>query len=272
MAKFDFDVLEEKEETRSSLQSGGKPYVSFFALKHNGDTALVRFPYKSDKEFDLLTVHTVKVGTAYRNINCLGTEGNCPLCEAGDHAKLQFFCKMIGYENDENGKVVIKPYLWQRPYLIAKKIKSYMQEYGDISEMLFKIKRNGNPGDMNTTYDILPANMAIYKPEIYIKDFSGFDSFDLYAYSVLNLSKEKMLQAYETGSLDNDVSKEESKPVTATTNYHPMESVSVEKPVTTAPKEVHYETNKEAAPQTQTQSEPASADNPTTSRPRRYTY
>ena len=53
-----------------------------------------------------------------------------------------------------------------------------MDEYGDLRDVVFKIKRRGARGSLQTTYDILPANSNIYKEEIYKKDFSCFNNFD----------------------------------------------------------------------------------------------
>jgi len=75
-----------------------------------------------------------------------------------------------------------------------------MDDYGDLRNTLFKIKRHGAKGDQNTTYDILPANQNVYKPEVYVPDFSGFDNFDLSFFFCLKKSADEMNHYLATGN------------------------------------------------------------------------
>ena len=97
------------------------------------------------------------------------------------------------------GRVVATPKVWERPVSFAKTLKSYFDEYGNLSDCVFKIKRRGLKGSLQTTYDVMFANPMIYKPEIYVKDFSGFANLDLAHHSYMNKTFEEMAQFVQTG-------------------------------------------------------------------------
>ena len=59
---------------------------------------------------------------------------------------------------------------------------------------IFKIKRNGEAGSVDTTYDILFANPNIYRSDIYPKDTTLFENYKVIGSTVLYRSAEKMVE------------------------------------------------------------------------------
>lgn len=177
---------------RSASQAQGKKdgpsdgyAVNWFKLKNDGDEAIVRFHYKDTKDFQLVSVHTVNAGGRYKRISCLRESGYesldaCPFCKAQSDdipLRTKFFVEMLAYEKGPDGKVTPKAVVWERPASFADTLSSYVADYPDLSDVVFKIRRHGSAGSLDTTYDLIPTNPAVYKPEIYAKDFSGFDGF-----------------------------------------------------------------------------------------------
>ena len=218
MAQFNFEDFEnqEKKATKDERKVG-----YFNSLKNDGDEAIVRFIYTDASEFDLLWVHNIKVGDFYRYISCLRTNAaepidKCPLCEKGEQLKARFFIKLVEYVKDENGNIIAQAKVWDRPAkTFAKQIKSFLDEYGNLQNIVFKIKRRGVKGDMNTSYDILPANQSVYKEELYPKDFSAFDNFDLGHHSYYNLNYDEVNYFVNTGEIPPR-EKEETTPTQQT--------------------------------------------------------
>lgn len=201
--KYDFDTINlNKEKEVSKTQYSG---IRFFSLKDDGDTAIVRFPYQSSKDFDVLSVHTVKVGKMYKNVNCLFDEdvvgSTCPFCQASEdgsmsNAKKRFFVKMIVYETTADGKITVSPRIWERPLKFAAELKEKIADWGDA---VFKIKRVGKSGDQSTQYIVTPCKPEIYRDDIYVKDFSAFENYSVDGRYVLNKTREEMITFLETG-------------------------------------------------------------------------
>ena len=203
MAKYSYETYEDLR--KSNQQQPRQPKerkVGYFRL-NDGEEALVRFDYSLPREFDIVTIHTVKVGDKYRKVSCLRTDGrepldNCPLCAKGEKVSSRFFAKLIHYTKDETGKVIATPEVANFPKKFADKLVGFINEYGDLKDILVKVKRRG--AGMDTEYDPVFANPAIYKEELgYTKDFSAFDNFDLAHHSYVEKSKEDIEEYLKTG-------------------------------------------------------------------------
>ena len=185
--------------------------VGYFSLKNDGDTAVVRFAYKDKSEFEIATVHTVEIDGRYKRVVCLRDAKDpiekCPLCDAGEKLYSKFYVKLIEYTKDEEGKVVATPKVWERPAGFAQVLDSLCTEYGgSLSEHVFKIKRRGAKGDMQTTYDVMYANPELYKESVgYVKDFSAFENFDLSKHSYYIKSFAELEEFLETGKFPDTV-------------------------------------------------------------------
>ena len=204
MAKVNFNDVNTRNERRNDFTKVGY----FNTLKDDGDEAVVRFAYHNVDEFDLITIHTIEMGGKWRKVSCLRNSAqdpiqNCPFCEAGERLATKFYVKLVEYTRDDNGNIVSQAKVWERPLSFAKMLKSYFDEYGDISEYVFKIKRHGAKGSMQTTYDIVLANPNVYKPELYSKDFSAFSTLDLSKHSYYIMSKEEMAEYLDPTPANN---------------------------------------------------------------------
>lgn len=204
MAKFNYDELEQVSKVTSNKEDKSK--VGYFnSLKNDGDEAIVRFVYSNPSQFDLLVVHKVKVGDFYRYISCLrnGLEPveKCPLCAKEEKVISRFFVKMVEYVRDEKGNIVPRAVVWDRPANFSQTIKNLIDEYGDLSTMVFKVKRKGAKGDMKTSYDCYPANKNVYKEDLYPRDFSAFNDFDLSHHSYYELNYDEVNYFVTTGEI-----------------------------------------------------------------------
>lgn len=160
-----------------------KNRVGFFKLANDGDEAVVRFAYTDPSEFKVYTVHPMTVEGKFRTINCLrdlqGSLDDCPLCSAGVQLQQKFFIKLIEYVRNEDGSITPTPKVWERSASYVQILTNLFTEYGDISDCIFKIKRSGAKGDVNTTYSILFGNPSIYNSQLYPKDFSAFENYKI---------------------------------------------------------------------------------------------
>lgn len=215
MATVNFEAYKQQEKERSNKSSSQKEFkkVGYLnTLRDDGDEVIVRFAYDSPSQFDTVTVHREQVGSRYTYVSCLRDAyaplTDCPLCARGDAVTTRFFVKVLVYELDENGNVVASGKVWDRPISFAYKLADFCKEYPDLSDYIFKIKRRGDKGSLKTEYDIIPTNPNIYKQEIYVKDFSCFDNFDLSHHSYYDKSFDEVENFVSTGNFD---SKEEPK-------------------------------------------------------------
>lgn len=239
MATVSYTDWSESRNKKSTASKKDFKVGYFKSLKDDGDEVIVRFAYESVKEFNLQTVHKVKVGDKFRTVACLGD--GCPLCASGDKVRTKFYVKIVEYIKDENGKVFPKSVIWERPANFSKKIISaYTQavEMGvypttsTIGDVVFKIKRNGAKGSMDTDYDVIPANPNIFKADVYVKNFEDFADLDLAHHSYMVRTAEEVSTFVETGDF----------PVIEKTEVTPTTSV-VETPKvtpTTAPSPRRY--------------------------------
>ena len=194
MGKVNFDNLDEVMST-TSTDNGND--IGFFTLKNDGDEAIVRFICDSTQDFDIRTVHSISIGNnRYRKVNCIRDPRDpidkCPLCANGTQISTRFFIRLIQYNKVSDPQtgaihVVPKAMIWERSVSYAKTLKSYLDNYGPMSDVICKIIRHGGAGDMKTTYEIVPnLSKAIYRDDIYVKDPTLFGTFDTLGTIVMN--------------------------------------------------------------------------------------
>lgn len=184
MAQFSMEAYKAQQAAKRSANgskgNNGRStrFVNEF-IKNDGDTVVVRLPYHSLDDLIYETTHKVRFpGDKYdKTVRCSG-EG-CLLCKEGVKLNTRFFLKCIAYVPDDvTGEIVLHPAIWDRPAAFADiDLKNLMQEYGDLTECLFKIKRNGSGLDTRYTLSYV-ANKTVYNPEIYKADFSILENVD----------------------------------------------------------------------------------------------
>lgn len=201
MAQVSFDVASSMQDNNSTQYSNN---VEFFNLANDGDEAIVRFMHDDVSSFNILTVHNVQVGGKYRKVNCIRQPQEptdmCPLCASGNNISNRFFIHLLVYTQDASGNIVCKPQVWERGFNYATRLKSLLDEYGPLSNELFKVKRKGAKGSMDTTYDILYCNPKIYNNESYPINSDAFNNYNELGTIVMNKDAVAMNTFIATGS------------------------------------------------------------------------
>ena len=234
MAKIDFNTAMDANNGYSG-NSNNNPApgsdVGFFTLRNDGDEAIVRFMYESTDDFEILAVHNVTVGGKYRKVNCIRTPHDpldmCPLCNSGSNISLRFFIKMLQYVTDPTtGRVTPKAVIWERATAYAQTLKTYIDNYGPLSDIICKVVRHGKAGDVNTTYEIVPnLNKNVYRDDIYVKDTNLFGDFTCDGTFVMNKTAPEMAEFLSTGSFPQKPSAPKEEVTPRTYNNEPPVTV-----------------------------------------------
>ena len=192
-----FLAQQEERQARATQTQNFGPRVGYFSLKDDGDEAIVRFCYDSPDEFDILTTHQTTVDGKFRRVNCLresfkDSADSCPMCAAGVPLQQRFYIKLLEYTRDEKDNIVATPKIWERSTSYVNIIGNLFTEYGNVSDCVFKIKRSGEKGSMNTTYSIMLANPNVYNSELYPKNNEAFDGYNILGTAVLDKSFDEL--------------------------------------------------------------------------------
>lgn len=238
MGKISFNDLDAAVAATSSSEGSGSD-IGFFTLKNDGDEAVVRFMCDSVDDFDIQMVHNITLGNKYRKVACLRDPrdpiGNCPMCAAGIQLTTRFFIRLISYNkvaDPQTGNVMIVPkaMVWERATSYARTLKSYLDNYGPLSDVICKIIRHGAAGDMKTTYEIVPnLSKQIYRDDIYVKDPSLFGTFETIGSIVMKKDYNEMTTFIATGSFP-----EKPKENTTNTAQAPAQPAAQTAPTYTA--------------------------------------
>lgn len=168
-------------DTPTKYDAENRPKVHFANefLSSDGSVAVVRFPYHSMDDVVYTPTHNITdwPGARYgKRVACV-EQGGCPVCAEGIKVDIRVFVKFLTYTVD-NGAVVLNNTIWDRPSAFADiDMKNLFDEYGDISKLLFKIKRSGT--GTSTRYNIQPIiNAAVYPSEVYVANFSELEQID----------------------------------------------------------------------------------------------
>lgn len=198
--KIDFNTLKEKMNSNTpattSLQASNGPRVGFFSLKNDKDQAIVRFMVNSIEDVEIIAGHRTNVGGKLRFVSCLREPkedvDKCPLCASGDKVQYRVYIKLLEYTRNDQGKIVAIPRIWERSTSYVNTINNMLNEYGPLSDNIFKITRNGAAGSTTTTYDIVYGLPTVYKPEIYPKNDNAFEGYKVLGSAVIDLDYNKM--------------------------------------------------------------------------------
>lgn len=193
MAKVSFKDVMTQQNNTSNNSSNSR--VSFFSLKNDKDTALVRFMYDSVDDFEILSYHQGMVNGKDRKINCVrgGDEpiSSCPLCSQGLNTSTRIFIRLIHY-TVENGQVVATPKVWERSIAYAKQLSDFINMYGSLKTCLFQVTRNGVAGSRDTSYSIAYAPEKVYPSESYPYTGNEFDGYSALGTIVIDATKEDL--------------------------------------------------------------------------------
>lgn len=184
----------EREQTQQQYSQG--PRVGFFSLRDDGDEAIVRFAYSDPSEFEVYTVHPVTIDGKFRKVNCINDlragVHSCPMCAAGVQLQQKFYIRLIEYTRDENGNIVPYARVWERPTSYMQILTNLFTEYGPLCDNVFKVKRSGARGDMQTTYSIMFGNPTIYNEQLYPKDFTAFENYTPLGTAILDKNEQEL--------------------------------------------------------------------------------
>lgn len=187
-----------------STGSGNEGYrVSFFSLKNDNDEAIVRIMHDSTDSFEIYNTHQIQIGNRYRRINCLRDPHDpidvCPLCNSGTPIQQRIFVHMIQYVRDDSGNIVPRGVVWERSASFARDLKDKIDNYGPLSDCIFKIKRHGAAGYIKTTYSIDYFPAAMNNPTLYPKIDDMFDNYSALGSVVMDKSADEINVFINTG-------------------------------------------------------------------------
>lgn len=214
MAIIKYDPNAPRESTREISK------VKSFYLKNDGDEAIVRIMLNSTDEFHVMSVHPIKVADKFRTVNCLRNASDpinvCPFCEAQYQLKNSFYIPMLRYDRNEQGQIITTPVIWERTMGFCNTIRDLINEYGALSDCIFKIKRNGVKGSMQTTYSIMYCSPTVYKPELFPKDDTAFNGYSVLNHFVWNKTAEEILTFIRDGDFPHSSNQPEASTNTPT--------------------------------------------------------
>lgn len=204
MAQINIDSYFSSEQSSYS-STNNENSVGFFSLKGDGDEALVRIMHDDLSSLEALSTHNIQVNGKYRRVNCLRESpvspmSSCPLCESGNKRSDRLYVHLIEYTKDENGQVAASPKVFDRPISEATVLRNLLNEYGPLSDCLFKIKKNVPNGDkLRTTYTYIFANPNVYPEAAYKKIPDVFKNYSALGRAVMNKSVEDTKVFLNTG-------------------------------------------------------------------------
>lgn len=199
MGQIDFNSFKQRT-TQNNLNTSNSnnrgPRIGYFTLKQDRDQAIVRFMIDSPDDFDIVAGHRMSINGFNRMVNCVrdvhDPVENCPLCAAGKKLEYRIYIHLIEYTRDETGKIVATPKVWERSTAYINTLTNLLNEYGPLSDNVFKITRNGAAGTTGTTYDITYCKPDVYKPELYVKNETLFNGYKAVGNAVLDYDVDKL--------------------------------------------------------------------------------
>lgn len=211
MARMSF---EDYAATVARPSSNG-PRISYFSLRNDGDSAIVRFNIHGLSDIAVDSVHRVKTGDGKtRVVSCLRSTPHdpidaCPFCANGEPVAYRLFIPLVEYRQDDKGGVELNPAVWEQGIKTRNSIKGLIEEYGDLTDSLFKITRHGAAGSKETSYSILPANPNVYKSDVFVRDLSAFEDPNYMNRFVMIKTPEEIAEFYQTGDFPHGQNREE---------------------------------------------------------------
>lgn len=198
MGQIDFRTYRQNLQNNVSengvarTNSNARPLVSYFSLKNDKDQATVRILVDSLDDLEIIGLHRVKMGNRTRSVSCMREPtdpvANCPFCDAGNALNYRVFIPLLEYTKDDQGNTIAIPRVWERAASYINTLSDLIDNYGPLSDNIFKIVRNGVAGSRDTTYNIMYGAPSVYKPELYPKDTSAFVDYKALGNAVLEVT------------------------------------------------------------------------------------
>lgn len=176
----------------------------FFKLSNDGDKAKIRFMYETAEDVEAYAVHVVEIDGRRRNVNCLREYNqpveDCPFCRERYPVRVRLFLPVY---NIKEKKVQI----WERGKTFMRKLTGLFARYPDFVSHVFEVERNGEVGDMQTTYEVY----EVKKDDTQLEDLP--DVPDILGGTVLDKSANDMEYYIEEGDFPPDEDEEDAPPV-----------------------------------------------------------
>ena len=274
MANFSYSDYQNVIAKAQSGDNGGSTKIGFFKMKNDQDEALVRINVATLNDLQFATVHQLGAAQKWMKVSCLNPVGSyydtCPLCAAvsggakdiGKAAKKVYVQMLVSYKDATTGQFSAAiPVIWERPAGFSTEIATLLRDYGDLTQRVFKVTRNGAAGNMKTTYSI--SYIPIFdKPESVSTDFSAFANFNIAKHSFWEKTAGELQVFLNTGSfpevnrqaVTTPMPTDADAPAPAYTRPQPVTEVPTYAPVS-APAPV-TEAPTYTAPQTETYQAP----------------
>ena len=127
----------------------------WFKLPNHKDVATVQFMMSNKEELEVYACHRVSVNGKERYVDCLrdleDSVDVCPFCASGIPVKVVRFLIMYQHEDQK-----IK--IWERGKAFCDRVLNLCERYGDFTNEVFEIERNGKAGSKDTRYEIFPTS------------------------------------------------------------------------------------------------------------------
>ena len=211
MAQLNFN------DVKNDVNNTNQIKAAYFSLKNDGDYAVVRIMHDTVDSFDIVSKHQVRSDGKLLNINCVRNPSDpidtCPLCASSHKLETKIFIHMVRYTTDENNQMVCTPVIWERSLAYARQLQSLIDEYGPLSDCVFKIVRHGAAGSKENKYSILFCNPKDYNETTCPKMADAFDGYKALGNVVFNKTPDEMRSFVQLGFFP----KKEGQQTTATT-------------------------------------------------------
>ncbi len=139
--------------TMNEADNYGAQKNSFFSLKDDGDSALVRFLINDINDLLGVATHEIQVGDKKMDVECLRAYNepvdNCPLCAAQYKVNAKLFIPLYDMNSNESK-------IWTRGKTFFNRMSNLCAKFNPLVATPIEIVRNGKKGDTSTTYDMWP--------------------------------------------------------------------------------------------------------------------
>lgn len=189
---------------KTMTQYNEERYGGLFMLRNDKDYADVIFLYRSADDVLIADGHYINTPDYTGYVHCLGK--GCPACGKGIRVQHKLFIPLY---NITSGQVEF----WDRNARFENQlINDVFSRYPNPSDFVFRIKRNGVSGDINTTYEItavakntvksyneILAENKIIMPDYFSNVIKEMDMGEMY--TALNTSSDAANNSMPSGSM-----------------------------------------------------------------------